>query len=394
MIATRHQHEPPRGDDIRQRPQRPRHALDRKNESRKEHRGQHRGQHGSQHGNALRGCAGRHEDPERQGHQDEQEAFAQQQYEAPAQRHAEHQPRFQNHAEHADEADGQVRRHLADDDLPRSQRRHEKGFHRAGLLLARDRNRRHQRRDDGQHECDQTGHKEIRARLRRIEAHARHGHDPYAGGPEPLLARIAAHHGRRIRLGRRRGIRLGRVGDDLHLDAQPLGEAFAERRLKGHRHLHVAAPEPLVERRGVGEHRHEAKQIGRLEPLPDFTRRRVGRRVDDGEPEAVDVRADRESEQHHLDDGHEHQDGERPPVAADVVRLLSQERPQRTAAEPRRGSHPAFSPVCASGRASCTNRSSIDATPNSRRRSAGAPIAPIRPVTMIEIRSQYSASSM
>ena len=118
-------------------------------------------------------------------------------------------------ASDADEADAEVRRDLADDDLPGPQRRDEQRLHRARLLLARERDRRHQRRDDREHERHQPGHEQVRALARRVEAHAR----PAARcGPR----RAAAPRSRsyawidRVDVGLHdaAGVRLGGVGDD------------------------------------------------------------------------------------------------------------------------------------------------------------------------------------
>ena len=72
----------------------------------------------------------------------------------------------------------EIGRHLADDDLPRPQRRDEQRLHRAGFLFARQRDRGHQRRDDRQHERHQAGHEQVRALARRVESHPHRRHDP------------------------------------------------------------------------------------------------------------------------------------------------------------------------------------------------------------------------
>src|SRR4029453_17060386 len=103
----------------------------------------------------------------------------------------------------------------------------------------------------------------------------------------------------------------------------------------------------------------------------------------DRQPHAVDVRANGESEQHDLHDRQRDEHDQGTEIAKDVKHLFLQQPLERTHAG-----------VSDCGRASRTNNSSIESTPNCRFRSAGAPIAAIRPLTMIEMRSQYSASSM
>ena len=108
----------------------------------------------------------------------------------------------------------EVRRDLADDDLPRAQRRHEQRFHRARFLLARQRERRHERGDDHEHHRHQPGHEEIRARARRVESRSRLRHDldhPRAAG---LLGLVALDDGVDVELSRGSRIRLGCVGRD------------------------------------------------------------------------------------------------------------------------------------------------------------------------------------
>src|SRR5215471_223429 len=131
----------------------------------------------------------------------------------------------------------------------------------------------------------------------------------------------------------------------------------------------------------------DAEDAAGGEAVANLERRRVRRRIDDNHAHVADVGADREAEEQDLHDGHEDQDEERPPVAENVVRLLSEEPEERLhVAEPFE--------AASSGRTRRTNSSSIDATPASCLSVAGDPSASIRPETMIEIRSQYSASSM
>src|SRR5262249_30218980 len=121
----------------------------------------------------------------------------------------------------------------------------------------------------------------------------------------------------------------------------------------------------------------DVEDVARAEAAANRERLLVGRRIHDRQADLTDVRADGKAEEDDLHDRNERDDRERPPIAQDVERFLPQQAEQR-----------------GHGRARRTNTSSIDATSNRSLSSAGVPSAPIRPATMIETRSQYSASSM
>src|SRR5882762_10360349 len=128
-------------------------------------------------------------------------------------------------------------------------------------------------------------------------------------------------------------------------------------------------------------------------------RRGIGSRIHDREAHVVDVGANRITEEHHLHDRQRDQHGGRSTVAPDVKELLSKQTLQRGhGVSPALPTPPALpapaAPLASAGRASCTKSSSIDSTLNSPLSPAGVPIAAMRPATMIEMRSQYSASSM
>src|SRR6185369_7841807 len=113
-------------------------------------------------------------------------------------------------------------------------------------------------------------------------------------------------------------------------------------------------------------------------------RRVVRSRVDDDHAHIAHVAAQREAEQDDLHQRHEKQNGQRLLVTEDVVQLLHHERAQ--------GGE--IHDLAAPGRASRTKTSSMEGALNCALSSPGVPIAAMRPSTMIEIRSQYSASSM
>ncbi len=148
--------------------------------------------------------------------------------------------------------------------------------------------------------------------------------------------------------------------------------------MEDHRLLHLAGLEQGIEILGSLQDGCDLEHTGSREAAAQRQRRLIGRRIDDGKADVVDVGADRETEEDDLHDRQRQNHGQRPRIAADVLNLLAQQAEQRSHA----------------GLASWTNRSSIDETANCCFNSAGVPSAPIRPATMIEMRSQYSASSM
>src|SRR4026209_2874007 len=112
--------------------------------------------------------------------------------------------------------------------------------------------------------------------------------------------------------------------------------------------------------------------------------------IDDREPDIAHIASQRESEQDYLYQRHQQQNGESLPIAQDMMEFLDDERAQRIDVQaPSHAASPFFAP-----RARRTNTSSTLSAPNFSFSSAGVPSAAIFPSTMIEIRSQYSASSM
>src|SRR5262249_19115151 len=117
-----------------------------------------------------------------------------------------------------------------------------------------------------------------------------------------------------------------------------------------------------------------------------------------------DIRANRIAEEQHLHDRQRDQHGRSSLVSANVKELFAEQASKRShctppalsalPALPASPALPALPAPPASGRARRTNSSPTDSTPNSRLSAAGVPIAAIRPATMIDTRSQYSASSM
>ena len=163
-------------------------------------------------------------------------------------------------------------------------------------------------------------------------------------------------------------------------------ESLSESRLEHDRDLRGIRLKERVEIRSRGNDGDRAEHV-----RSRSRRARIANVVASGDGSTIarrtslHVRSNREPEQHDLHNRHEDQHGERAPVAQNVIRLLPEQSPERVQLRPAARS---------AGRASRTNTSSIESTPNCCLSSAGVPIASMRPATMIEIRSQYSASSM
>ena len=100
--------------------ERHRHALDREDEARQQHRRQHRAEHRAHHRDALRRRARRNQDAERERHEDEQQAFGEQQDEAAAQRHVEDSRASRITSRTLTKPTARYGQDLADDDLPRA----------------------------------------------------------------------------------------------------------------------------------------------------------------------------------------------------------------------------------------------------------------------------------
>ena len=83
------------------------------------------------------------------------------------------------------------------------------------------------------------------------------------------------------------------------------------------------------------------------EPAAQLERHGVRRRIHDGEAHVIDVGADRVAEDDDLDDRHQRDDGQRPPIAQDVVELFPQQAGERRRLHrgwPGRGGRPSGRP--------------------------------------------------
>ncbi len=306
----------------------------------------------------------------------------------------EDEPRRKQRRQNVGKGESEIRKNFSDDDLPRPKRRYEQNLECATLLLARERDRRHERGDEREHERDEAGHEEIGALQRRVEAHpARQRYEHGRLRPFHQLALEVRQRGAHVALHRRPAVRVRRVGDEQHRRAIAACESIGERGREHHGDVRRSPLEQAVQRAGARRHAHDPESRRGLEPATESQRQLVGGGIDDRDAQIAHVGAQREAEQDHLQQRHEQQDGQRLPVAEDVVELLPHEGAQGArrarGAAPRARAHAALS-----GRASRTNTSSIVRWPKLDLSSAGVPSAAMRPSTMIETRSQYSASSM
>src|SRR6185369_13468819 len=124
--------------------------------------------------------------------------------------------------------------------------------------------------------------------------------------------------------------------------------------------LRGARPEQRIDILNARHHGDDPKYTRGSKTVTQRDGRAVGRRIHNGKPDVVDIRADRVAEEHHLHDWQRDQDGRSSFVSADVKELFAEQASKR--------SHctlPALPAPPASGRARRTNSSSIDSTANS-----------------------------
>src|SRR5512141_2365917 len=105
----------------------------------------------------------------------------------------------------------------------------------------------------------------------------------------------------------------------------------------------------------------------------------IRRRIDHGHANVAHITSQRVPEQNDLHERHQQENRQRLPVAQNVTNFLGDEGAKR-------GDHDAL--------ASLTKSSSMLGTFHCSLSARGVPIVAMRPSTMMEIRSQYSASSM
>lgn len=160
-------------------------------------------------------------------------------------------------------------------------------------------------------------------------------------------------------------------------------ERLREARLEHERLIRRASLEPIGKGIGARQDANDLEQVRRRESAAQLERGDVRCRIHDEEPDAADIGAQREAEEHYLRERQQQQDQQRLPVAQNVVELLDDESAKCVHCDDSAG-----------GRASWTKTSSMVSVANSSFSSCGVPSATIRPATMIDTRSQYSASSM
>ena len=150
-------------------------------------------------------------------------------------------------------------------------------------------------------------------------------------------------------------------------------------RLESQGNICLALPEERLDSAHRRRDSNDSEPTGRREPRTERERRVIGRRINHNETHVAYVASQREAEQNNLHQGHQKQNRQRLAVAQNVAQLLDYE-------SPKSGCHDAL--------ANLTNSSSMVGTFHFALSSRGLPIVTMRPSTMIEMRSQYSASSM
>jgi hypothetical protein len=154
-----------------------------------------------------------------------------------------------------------------------------------------------------------------------------------------------------------------------------LGEILIER----HRYVGFVLPEKRLHDGKRGRNRDNLESAAGCETRSQLLRRVIRGWIDYDKTYVAYVTAQCVTEEHDLHERHQQQDCQRLPVAENVPELLYNECTERS-------DH--------AGLASRTKSSSIVGTFHFVFSSPGLPIVAILPATMMEIRSQYSASSM
>ena len=170
----------------------------------------------------------------------------------------------------------------------------------------------------------------------------------------------------------------------------PLREVARKARLEHQRLLRASALEERFRASASSTRPDHAEEAAGAEAVAQRDRRVVGRRVDDGEPDVPDVGAEAIAEQDHLQQRQERSAPSACGGRGGCGSTSLRSRPQQRISWP---------PLYRVGRGAVGSRQADEHVVDRRdgelsfqlsRRSE----APIRPSTMIDTRSQYSASSM
>ena len=261
---------------------------------------------------------------------------ADEQQERAAQRHAEAEDGHGRGHAHLEDADERERQELADEQLPRPDRRDDDLLHRADLLLAHDAHRGEQHRHDHEDHGEDGGHVEPAALQVGVVEDARDERDrarARAAGQraQPRLQRLRAHvaHERaRVAEGDVRGGGVGAVDDELHGRRPAAGQRGAEALADHEAELGLRRDEPAVDLVGavVGG---DDLEVARLqEPAHEVAARRAAVLVDEHGRHVRDVRVHREAEDDDLHDRRDEDDGDHLPVAPDLQELLHDDAPE------------------------------------------------------------------
>jgi hypothetical protein len=224
------------------------------------------------------------------------------------------------------EREQQIRQHLTDDDLLRAQRRDEQDLERATLFLSREGDRRHEGGHESQDESDQPGNEEVDALERRVEAHTDPRFDAHCLRAGAEIGLIIVDDCPCVELHRRSRVRVGRVGDEEQPGRKATLEIRSKIRVDDERDIDSPAAKKRLDRLDRWCARNDAKPPCAEEAVAKGNRLGIGRGIDDGQPDVVDVTPQRVPEQDDLDERHQQQDRERLTVAEDVPQLLDHER--------------------------------------------------------------------
>src|SRR5690606_29258939 len=290
---------------------------------------------------------------------------------------------------------------------------YQQNFQSAAHLLTRERYRGHQCRNERKHQRYEARYEEVYALQRGVVSHARlhrNGKAPWrqtAGSPYSSpreFTVVGIDHGARISLTGACGVGITGIRDQLKASRGSGCQALRKPGAEHQRNIRLTTPEQRLNViDGLRDACHDEAAVA-FEAGAQSPRCMINFRLHEHDTNIVHIATQGEAEHDYLGERDEQENPERLPVAEDVPDLLSHEGEEGGAPDihdtfplpdPESVPTPAPAPTVSSddGRVRRTHRSSRDATLNARFRSLGVPMAAMRPPTMIDTRSQYSASS-
>src|SRR5690606_41540870 len=168
--------------------------------------------------------------------------------------------------------------------------------------------------------------------------------------------------------------------------AGPL-QCACEPRLEDHGRVESSMAETVLDAVGSGDLLYDLEEAGCIHPLDDSASHLVAGRARHADSHVFELIPDGIAKEAHHQNGHPEKHHQRASISKDVPEFLPHKTEERPPARIRLSPH-------GLPRANRTNSSSTESVANRALSSVGVPRAAIRPFTMLEIRSQYTASSM